>query len=146
MPMRNKLIVPAMVAGVLSVGVLGGTLINSLGANAATNSTTSTSGTAGTTSNTNTEATTPADNDNSQGGHVGSNGVKEVVLTGDTADKVKAAALAAVPGGTVLRVENDAEGATYEAHMTKSDGTRVTVKLDANFKVTSTENGFGMHQ
>ena len=35
------------------------------------------------------------------------------------------------------RVENDAEGSPYEAHMTKSDGSRVTVKVDSNFKVTA---------
>ena len=79
--------------------------------------------------------------DPSKGGHVGSNGTTEVLLTGDTADQAKAAALAAVPGGTVERVENDAEGATYEAHMTAADGSHVTVKMDADFKVTSTEAG-----
>ena len=52
-----------------------------------------------------------------------------------------AAAQTAVPGGTIQRVENDAEGAVYEAHMTKADGTQVTVKLDANFAVTGTETG-----
>jgi hypothetical protein len=70
-------------------------------------------------------------------------GPGETLLTGTTADKVKAAALAAVPGGTVLRVETDSGGSPYEAHMTKADGTRVTVKVDANFKVTDTEEGFG---
>lgn len=81
--------------------------------------------------------------DPSRGGHIGSNGTKETLLTGDTAEKVKAAALVAVPGGTIQRVENDAEGAVYEAHMTKSDGSAVTVKLDASFNVTGTETGFG---
>lgn len=76
-----------------------------------------------------------------KGGHVGANGSKEELLTGDTATKVTAAAVAAVPGGTVQRVENDAEGATYEAHMSKADGSDVTVKLDANFTVTSTDAG-----
>ncbi|MGI8776194.1 MAG: hypothetical protein ACR2LJ_02120 [Acidimicrobiales bacterium] len=70
-------------------------------------------------------------------------GTKEELLTGDTADKVKAAALAAVPGGTIERVENDAEGSPYEAHMTKADGTHVTVKVDTGFKATTTENGPG---
>lgn len=79
--------------------------------------------------------------DPSLGGHVGTNNVKEELLTGTTADQVKAAALAAVPGGTVERVENDAEGATYEAHAVTADGKHVTVKLDANFAVTSTEDG-----
>ena len=70
-------------------------------------------------------------------------GPGETLLTGTTADSVKAAALAAVPGATVIRVETDSQGATYEAHLTKADGTQVTLKFDANFKVTDTENGFG---
>ncbi|MBA2752545.1 MAG: hypothetical protein H0U41_10015 [Actinobacteria bacterium] len=65
------------------------------------------------------------------------------MLTGDTAEKVKAAALAAVPGGTVERVENDAEGSPYEAHVVKPDGSHVTVKVDSQFKVTATEQGRG---
>jgi hypothetical protein len=91
-----------------------------------------------------TSTTTPAPAsapDPSQGGHKGANGVVEALLTGDTAAKAKAAALAAVPGGTVQRVENDAEGAVYEAHMLKSDGSPVTVKMDAAFAVTGIETG-----
>jgi hypothetical protein len=72
-----------------------------------------------------------------------SHGPNETLLTGTTADKVKAAALAAVPGGTIIRVETDSAGSPYEAHVTKSDGTQVTVKVDAGFKVTATEQGFG---
>jgi len=79
--------------------------------------------------------------DPTKGGHVGANGVVEKLLTGTTADKAKAAALAAVPGATIERAENDAEGAVYEAHMVKADGTHVTVKMDANFKVTGIETG-----
>ena len=74
--------------------------------------------------------------DPSKGGHH-SNGITEAVLTGDTADKVTAAAAAAVPGATVERVETDAEGATYEAHIVKSDGSHVTVKLGADVAVSS---------
>ncbi|WP_238164616.1 hypothetical protein [Kribbella pittospori] len=43
-------------------------------------------------------------------------------------------------------VEGDvrqSDGAKYEVHMTKADGTEITVKLDANFKVTSNINGRG---
>src|SRR6266542_1194282 len=58
-------------------------------------------------------------------------------------DKVRAAALAAVPGGTIIRVETDSDGSPYEAHVRKSDGSIVTVKIDKDFKVTSTESGFG---
>lgn len=80
--------------------------------------------------------------DPSRGGHV-FNGITEALLTGDAEAKARAAAAAAVPGGTIERVENDAEGDAYEAHVTKSDGSRVTVKMDADFNVTGTEDGPG---
>jgi hypothetical protein len=70
-------------------------------------------------------------------------GPGETLLTGTNADKAKAAALAAVPGGTIIRVETDSAGSPYEAHVRKSDGSIVTVKLDASFKVTSIQSGFG---
>jgi len=66
--------------------------------------------------------------------------VAETPLTGDIAAKVTAAAQAAVPGGTIDRVETDSDGSPYEAHVTKSDGTKVTVKVDANFAVTSIDD------
>ena len=59
----------------------------------------------------------------------------ETLLTGDTAAKVKAAATAKV-AGTVDRVETD-DGGVYEAHITKTDGTHVEVKVDKQFKVTA---------
>jgi hypothetical protein len=66
----------------------------------------------------------------------------ETVLTGDTASKVTAVAEQKVPGGTVIRVETDADGnAAYEAHMVKSDGTPVTVYVDKDFNVVSVETG-----
>lgn len=71
------------------------------------------------------------------------NGKIEEILTGDTAAKVEAAVKAARPGGTIERMETDADGATYEAHITKADGTRATVLLDANFSVTGTQAGQG---
>ena len=72
-----------------------------------------------------------------------SHGPGETLLTGTTAEKVKAAALAAVPGATIIRVETDSAGSPYEAHITKADGTQVTLKIDTSFKVTATEQGFG---
>jgi hypothetical protein len=74
------------------------------------------------------------------GGHT-ANGITETILTGDTAAKVTAAAQAAVPGAAIERVETDAEGAAYEAHMVKADGSQVTVKVDKDFNVTATEDG-----
>jgi hypothetical protein len=67
----------------------------------------------------------------------------EKAETGTTLATLKAAALKAVPGGTVYRVETDADGATYEAHMTKADGTEVTVKFAKNLTVTAVEQGMG---
>jgi hypothetical protein len=66
----------------------------------------------------------------------------EHLLTGDTAAKVKAAALARYPGATVLRVETDSDG-VYEAHLTTSGGQPVTVEVDKSFKVTGEESGPG---
>ncbi|HET7368548.1 MAG TPA: hypothetical protein VFI83_09305 [Gaiella sp.] len=64
----------------------------------------------------------------------------ETVLPGDTASKVEAAAKSKVPGGTVVRVETDADGhANYEAHMTDADGAPVTVYVDDRFDVVSVE-------
>jgi uncharacterized cupredoxin-like copper-binding protein len=70
-------------------------------------------------------------------------GPGETLLTGDDLAKATAAARSAVPGGTIIRVETDSGDATYEAHMTKADGTTATVLMDASFKVTSTASGFG---
>ena len=76
--------------------------------------------------------------DPGKGGHVGANGQRETLLTGDTAAKVKAAALAKVPGATVERVETDADhGSPYEAHLRKADGTELEVLVDKSFAVTA---------
>ena len=66
----------------------------------------------------------------------------EQLLTGDTATKVRAAALAKYSGATILRVETDSDG-VYEAHLTTTDGKRVTVEVDKAFKVTGEESGPG---
>jgi hypothetical protein len=66
----------------------------------------------------------------------------ETPLTGDALDKVTALAKAKVPGGTIVRVETDADGnAAYEAHMAKADGTPVTVYVNKQFEVVSVESG-----
>ena len=72
------------------------------------------------------------------GRHVGPNGQQEKALTGDTAAKVKEAALAKVSGGTVERVETDVDhGSPYEAHVRKSDGTELEVLVNKSFEVTA---------
>jgi hypothetical protein len=66
----------------------------------------------------------------------------ETPLTGDALAKVTQLAKAKVPGGTIVRVETDADGhSAYEAHMVKADGTPVTVYVNAQFEVVSVESG-----
>ena len=66
----------------------------------------------------------------------------ETLLTGDRAAKVRALALAKVPGGTVVRVETDADGnSAYEAHMVKADGTPATVYVSKDLEVVSVQTG-----
>lgn len=64
----------------------------------------------------------------------------ETLLTGETAEQVKAAALAKYPGATIQRVETDSDG-VYEAHLITADGTRVTAEVGKDFAVTGTEQG-----
>jgi hypothetical protein len=72
------------------------------------------------------------------GRHVGANGDREQALGADAAAKVKKAAEAKVPGGTVLRVETDVDtGSPYEAHVQKADGSQVVVYVDNSFNATS---------
>jgi hypothetical protein len=66
----------------------------------------------------------------------------ETPLTGDALAKVTALAKAKVPGGTIIRVETDADGnAAYEAHMVKADGTPATVYVNKQFQVVSVQTG-----
>ncbi len=87
-----------------------------------------------------TPPSTPSGQQPSSGQPWGGQRSDETLLTGDTASKVKELALAKVSGGTVVRVETDADGhAAYEAHMVKKDGTPVTVYVDNQFNVVSVE-------
>ena len=125
-----------LAASTITGGAIGAAFLSGGAASAQTSTDSSTSSSGST-------ATAPAPRDPKLGGHVGANGITETLLTGDTAASATAAAQAAVPDGTIDRVENDAEGAAYEAHMTKADGSHVTVKLDASFNVTGMERGPG---
>jgi hypothetical protein len=81
--------------------------------------------------------------DPSQGGHT-VNGRTETLLGGDTASKVRAAALAKV-SGTVERVETNVDSsAPYEAHIRKADGTEVEVQVSRDFAVAAV-NDMGRH-
>lgn len=62
----------------------------------------------------------------------------ETLLTGDTAAKVKAAALAKYPGATIQRLETDSDG-VYEAHIV-SGGKPLIVQVGKDFAVTGTQS------
>lgn len=56
-------------------------------------------------------------------------------VTGPAADRARAAAIKAIPGGKVNAVERDSEkGATWEVEVTRPDGKTVDVRLDAGYK------------
>jgi hypothetical protein len=129
--LRKLLIGGALAGSTLVGGALGASLIGVASAQTATTEQPAASSTE-----------RPAAPDATKGGHQ-ANGITETLLTGDDLSKATAAASEAVPGGTVVRAETDAEGDAYEVHMTKADGSEVTVKLDSSFAVTSTVDGMG---
>lgn len=133
----RKLIIPGMVALASLSSASIGSIISAAGAHADTLTSTSS-----TVANIATRSTAPTATaiDESRAHH-SANGITETLLTGDTKTRAVAAAQTAEPGATVLRAETDAEGATYEVHLQKADGTRLTVKLDSSFTVTASESG-----
>jgi len=73
------------------------------------------------------------------------NGKTEELLSGDVASKVRAAALAKVPG-TVERVETNVDSsAPYEAHIRKFDGTEVEVQVGGDYTVSAVNEMGGPH-
>ena len=69
-----------------------------------------------------------------RGGHRG--GAGETPLTGETKEKVEAAALAKLPGATIIRTEtNNDSTAPYESHVRKRDGTEAEVLVSKSFEV-----------
>ena len=122
-----------LAAGAIGGGVLASTLSASANSNSAASTTTTTSY-----SSSSADTRTP--------GHGGAHPVRsdEKSVSSATAATLRAAALKAVPGGTIYRIETDAGDGVYEVHMTKADGSLVTVKFDKNLKVTKVESGMGM--
>ena len=116
-------------AGAIAGGILAGTLT----ANAATDSSTTTSPAAGGSSSSSAPADrfspTPVRSDE-----------KAVDSTLAATLKQKAEEKT---GGTAYRIETDGDGATYEAHVRKADGTLVTVKFDSSGNITGVEDGTG---
>jgi hypothetical protein len=129
-----------LAAGTLAGGILAGTMSAS-----AAGSSSSASPSAAATAPSQSGTGGPASGQSPPAGGGGATPVRsdEKALSTADAAKVTAAALKAVPGGTVYRVETDAGDGTYEAHVKKADGSLVTVKLDASFAVTKVESGMG---
>ena len=129
MPVIQRLRNGLLAAGALGALAFGGSTL----ASAATDSSGNDQGTTaqGAAPSARPDPTTP-------GGHVGANGKTEQALSAAVAAKVKAAAEAKVPGGTVERVETDVDhGSPYEAHVRKADGTQLEVLVNESFEVTA---------
>jgi hypothetical protein len=129
---------PAKITGLVAAGVVaGGIAVSAIGAAASTTSSPSStaSGSAGSSAS---DPAQPAPNKRPTPVRG-----DEKTVSDSVAAQLKTAALKAVPGGTVYRVETDAGDAAYEAHMTKADGSLVTVKFDKNLAVTKVETGMG---
>lgn len=122
-------------AGLLAAGAIGGgVLASTLSASAA-------SGTPTADASAVTSSSRPPGRPGPGGAHPVRSGEKSVPSA--TAATLRAAALRAVPGGTVYRIETDAGDGVYEVHMKKADGSLVTVKFDKKLKVTKVEKGMG---
>jgi hypothetical protein len=67
----------------------------------------------------------------------------EKTVTGEAADKAKAAAVKAVGSGTAGDVTTDYFGDGYEVTVTKSDGSKVEIHLDSSFDVMGPPGGHG---
>jgi hypothetical protein len=133
-PIRKLLVGGSIAAAALIGGAVGASFIGAAGAQTSTTQAPAAS-------------TTAPDQghrgaDGTKGPHQ-ANGITETLLTGNDLTKATSAAQAAVPGGTVVRAETDADGDKFEVHVTKADGSEVTVKLDGNFVVTKTAAGKG---
>ena len=155
----NKKLLSA--AGLLTAGLLAGGIASAASAANAADDTlsaaTNSSNAAATTDPSTPDTTNPPtfggdhDGDGVRGGHGaefnpgGAEPVRddEKAVDAATASKLTDLALAEVPGATVIRVETDADGAAYEAHLRKADGTLVTVKFDESFAVLEVQDGMG---
>ena len=119
-----------LATGVIAGAIIGGTVLSSAATTTSGTPSASSSAPAAGTAKAPNKQSTPVRDD-------------EKAVSADQAAKLKVAALKAVPGGTVYRVETDGDGAAFEAHMTKADGSLVTVKFDKNLAVTGVEDGMG---
>jgi poly(3-hydroxybutyrate) depolymerase len=138
--MNSKIRNYAGTAGLLGGGLVAGAILaGSLTANAATPTPTPTAASSTATTADPAPPTNPNPGDPSKPQRS-----DETLLTGDTAAKVKAAALAKYPGATIVRIETDSDG-VYEAHI-ESGGTPMIVQVGSDFTVTGTQTGGGGHR
>jgi len=80
----------------------------------------------------------------SSGAATAGQGPQREPLAGDVAAKVKAAALAKVPGATILETEAGGPyGTPYHAHVKTSDGKLQVVLVDSSFKATAVQTDQG---
>ncbi len=120
-------------AALVAAGLAGGVILaGTVSANAASPSPSASSSTS-----------TPAAGSGSTGGTTTIDPSKpqrpdEKLLTGTTAEKVRAAALAKYPGATIERVETNA-GGVYEAHIVTTAGQHLIVEVGSDFAVTGTD-------
>ena len=121
----NKLKTYGSVASLVAAGLVGGAVLaSSLTANAAA-------------TDTSTPPSSAAPANPNPGDLSKPQRPDETLLTGTTAAKVRAAALAKYPGATVQRVETDSDG-VYEAHIV-SGGKPLIVQVGKDFTVTGTQ-------
>ena len=128
-------------AGILTAGLIAGSAFS---ITAAANAADETGSVASTNSVATTDTTTGAATDANRPDIFSPNSVKpgESLVTCDALTKVTDAPLAKYPGATVIRVENDEDGAEYEAHLKLADGSVVTVEFDSSFNITGDHEGF----
>jgi hypothetical protein len=123
-------------SGLVAGGILAGTMTASAATPSA--STASTTPATATTATTATSSAAPTAPTNPNPGDLSKpQRSDEQLLTGDTAAKVKAAALAKYPTATIQRLETDSDG-VYEAHVVVS-GKPIIVQVGSDFTVTGTQ-------
>jgi hypothetical protein len=141
---RTGLKVALVSAGVIA-GAIGATAIGASAASSSTSGTGSSSSGYTQTAPSGAPSGAPRNGTGQRPDPGGANPVRsdEKSLSATATATLKAAALKAAPGATVIRVETDSGDAAYEVHMKKADGTLVTVKFDKNYAVTGVEDGMG---
>ena len=123
---RNTLVITGAAGlAALAVGVGGAALANANNTASRATSTPSASATSST--------GTPDQSDRHRGAVAQDRG-----LSGDTAVKVVQAAVAKEPTAVLLRAVKADDG-TYRVAMRRTDGTRITLRVDSSFAVTATQ-------